>query len=119
MTLAVVTGAGRGIGRACALAFAARGVDLILVGRTPHDLDDVANLARAKNVAVRVIAADLESSEETERAARAIVALGTPDAVVHNAGIIERAPIEETSTQSWDRQLAVNTRAPFVMTREL
>src|SRR4029078_11366492 len=77
------------------------------------------DLARAKKVAVNAIAADLESTAETENAARAILALGTPDAVVHNAGIIERALVEETSTESWDRQLAVNARAPFVLTREL
>jgi len=119
MTLAVVTGAGRGIGRETALALAARGIDLVLVGRTPWDLEQTAEQARLRNVVVHSAIADLESVSETESAARSILAVGVPDAVIHNAGIIERASVDETSTDSWDRQFAVNTRAPFVLTREL
>ena len=108
MTLAVVTGAGRGIGRSAALALAARGADLVLIGRTPDELGEVGALARTQHAVVHTLVADLASTSETEAAARSILAIGTPDAVVHNAAVIERASVEETTTASWERQFAVN-----------
>jgi len=121
VTRVLVTGTSRGIGRATAFAFAARGAELGLVGRDSAEQRETAELCR-KNGAARVLAlnADLNHLEEVERAAEDFLRqLGAPDAVVHNAGIAARTSVEETSLASWEEQLRVNLSAPFVLTRAL
>jgi len=118
MTLVVVTGASRGIGRATALRLAKRGVALSLVGRPSTEMDDTARLARESGVTVTVSPCDLGAPTDVERAAEEIrTAHGTPDAVIHNAGHIERGPVAEVSVAAWDRHMEVNVRGPFLLTR--
>ena len=119
MTLAVITGASRGIGRATALALAERGVDLVLVGRASAERAESARLATALGVEAHLVDADLGEPERLERVAAELTAWGTPDVLVNNAGLIERARVEDTSIASFDRQIAVNLRAPFLLTRGL
>lgn len=112
MTLAWLTGASRGIGYATALELARRNVELVLFGRSPE----------APNLPVRVSTApiDLANSEQLVNVCRAkLTELGTPDIVINNAGVIERAPVEQTSLESFQRQLTVNLTAPFIITREV
>jgi 3-oxoacyl-[acyl-carrier protein] reductase len=117
---AVVTGASRGIGRATVLALAERGVELALPGRHSQELADTARLAQVKGSRVRVFECDLLEAGQIHRAAREILSeLGTLDILVNNAGIIRRSAVERTTTESWDEQIAVNLRAPFLLTREL
>jgi 3-oxoacyl-[acyl-carrier protein] reductase len=120
MTSGVVTGASRGIGRATALALGRRGCDLTLLGRTSAELEVTASELRGLGRRAEVIPCDLRDAFEVERAARAVLATsGPPDFVVHNAATIHRAEVERTMTSLWDEQLAVNLRAPFLLTREL
>ncbi|MEO7094156.1 MAG: SDR family oxidoreductase [Polyangiales bacterium] len=117
---AVVTGAGRGIGRAIALALAGRGLDVALLGRTEPDLDDVARAILLAYPARRVLAlpCDVASSAAVEVAASRVVdALGVPLVVVNNAGVVHRASIEETSEDAWDHVVDVNLKGPFLVTR--
>lgn len=118
---ALVTGAGRGVGRAVALALAKRGLELALVGRpSPQHASTVAELAQLTGQKPFEVFADFQDAGALERAAQAIVnELGAPDVVVHNAGVVVRASIEQTSIAAWDEQLDVNLRAPFVLTRAL
>ena len=120
MTVVLVTGPSRGIGRATALLLAERGADLGLLGRPSAALDDTAAQARSSGRRVELVHCDLTAADQIEAAAeRALDTLGAPDAVVHNAGVIHRATIDETSTLAYDEQLAVNLRAPFLLTRAL
>lgn len=120
MTVAVVTGASRGIGRAVALALAARGCELSLIGRASPELEATAELTRATGARVELMPCDLRFAEQIERATGAtLAAFGPPEAVVNDAGTIRRAAIEQTSIEEWDEQLAVNLRAPFLVTRGL
>jgi 3-oxoacyl-[acyl-carrier protein] reductase len=120
VTLALVTGASRGIGRATALALAERGVELALLSRPSSELDETAELAARKAPSVRAIACDLAHPAQIASAASDLLeALGPPDAIVHNAGIVRRASVEETSLADWDEQIAVNLRAPFLLTQAL
>jgi len=114
VTRALVTGASRGIGRATALELARKGVELTVLGRPSAALDEV-----VKATGATAVACELTDPERVIAAAREALASGVPDVVIHNAGIIERATIEDTSLESFERQLAVNLRAPFVLTREL
>jgi 3-oxoacyl-[acyl-carrier protein] reductase len=119
VTRAVLTGPSRGIGRATALELARRGVDLWLVGRASPGLDAVAEQARQEGVRADTLVCDLALADQVERVGEALNAHGAPAAVIHNAAIIERGPIEDISVASWDRHLAVNLRAPFQLTRAL
>lgn len=118
MTTVLLSGASRGIGRATALALAARGADLGLIGRPSPALDATAELCRGSGVRVEIFGCDLARVDATQRAAHsALERLGAPDAVVSNAGVIHRARVEQTSPELFDEQLAVNLRAPFVLAR--
>jgi 3-oxoacyl-[acyl-carrier protein] reductase len=117
----LITGTSRGIGRAAALACAARGAELGLLGLASPDQRESADLCR-KAGAPRVIelVADAANSEDLERAAQNFLnAYGAPDAVIQNAGIAARTSVEDTTLASWDEHLRVNLTAPFVLTRAL
>lgn len=119
MTLAWLTGASRGIGRATAHLLARRGADLVLFGRPSPELDSIARKLTTVDTVVSVAEADLADADATVRACREQLARGVPDVVINNAGAIRRESIECTTTEDWDHQLAVNLRAPFVIVREV
>ncbi len=117
---ALVTGCRRGIGRAAALGLAAAGADIIGVSAALENDAGVGKDIRARGRqflgyrcdlfdrdAVHQLAADLEGMELR------------PDILINNAGTIARQPAAEHSDDLWDRVLAVNLSAPFVLTREL
>lgn len=119
--VALVTGAGRGVGRAVAIALAQRGFQMALLGRpSPQHAEGAALIAAATPHPLLEVFADFADAAALERVAAEVVAkLGAPAVVVHNAGVVVRARIEETSVVAWDEQLDVNLRAPFVLTRSL
>jgi 3-oxoacyl-[acyl-carrier protein] reductase len=119
VTLAVVTGASRGIGRATALEFAKRGVELILIGRPSAQQHETNQLARKAGAPkVHFVACDFADAGATERVAAAIASdLPAVDVLVNNAGMAPRVSLEETTDRAWDDTFAVNLRAPFLFTR--
>jgi NAD(P)-dependent dehydrogenase (short-subunit alcohol dehydrogenase family) len=113
----LVTGPSRGVGRATALALATRGVDVALLGRASAELERTQEEVAAR-VHAPLFACDLTLSDQIENAAREIqTKLGAPEAIIHNAGVVRRAAIEATDLSAYDEQLAVNLRAPFLLTR--
>jgi NAD(P)-dependent dehydrogenase (short-subunit alcohol dehydrogenase family) len=121
VALAVVTGAGTGIGRAIALEFARRGVDVALLGRTEGTLHATAAAARTSGVKTYVARADVSVDGQVTAAIRSLVAaLGVPQVVVNNAGVAGRkAWIEETSELEWDHVMGSNLKGVFLVTRTL
>ncbi len=118
MSYAVVTGASRGIGRAIAHALADRGIDAALLARDEKGLSEVERELRAKGTDPLVAPCDLASETSIANAAtRCLEKKGTPRILVHNGGIVVRNLIGETSTRDFDRVIAVNVRAPFLLTR--
>jgi 3-oxoacyl-[acyl-carrier protein] reductase len=121
VTRILITGASRGIGRATALACAARGAQLGLLGRASAEQRATAELC-LKLGAPRVLplTADASHAGDWERAAQEFLnSSGPPDAVIHNAGIASHTSIEDTSLSSWQEHLQVNLSAPFLLTRAL
>jgi NAD(P)-dependent dehydrogenase (short-subunit alcohol dehydrogenase family) len=110
--LALVTGAGRGIGRAIALALAAAGAELVLNSRTPAELDAVAAEIAARGGRARILAFDVTDSA---RARTAIAGLSRLDILVNNAGVNRPQPFLEVDDETLDRLIALNLKAAFVV----
>src|SRR5690625_4854571 len=89
---AIITGAGKGIGRSTALALAKEGVALGLIARTEADLQNVAEEAKAEGVQVSIATADVSKNEEVIAAVEHVTdELGSVDILINNAGKIGRA----------------------------
>lgn len=116
----IVTGASSGIGRALALALAKEGASLCLVGRDRSRLAEVADAARGTSPQVVACVTDL-AEEDAARTIRACAdaEFARVDLLVHAAGVIEQGTLREASPEALDRQLAVNARAPWALTRAL
>jgi 3-hydroxybutyrate dehydrogenase len=114
---AVVTGGGRGIGKAIALALAGAGAEVIVTGRNGEELAAV-----AAEIKGRVIIADLAVRGDGDRLAAELladVARGPIDILVNNAGIADSAALDKTTDAMWDRIMEINVTAPFRLTRAL
>lgn len=119
--IALVTGCNRGIGKAMALALAEAGADIIGVSATmPLSGSDVEQDVAALGRRFRAYACDL-SSREAIHAFLAQVTAENPviDILVNNAGTILRKPAAEHDDELWDKVLAVNLDAPFLISREI
>ena len=115
----LVTGAGRGIGRAIAIALGARGATVALAARSAAELDRVRGQVEAAGGKARAFVTDLEDANAPRALiASAVDAFGGLDILVNNAGVAISRPIAETTTEDWDRIMAVNARAPFLLCRE-
>jgi NAD(P)-dependent dehydrogenase (short-subunit alcohol dehydrogenase family) len=117
---ALVTGGGRGIGRAIALALAAEGLSVAVAARTIAQVSATAEAARALGVKALGVALDVTRPDSVTQAARHVAAtLGPVDVLVNNAGIAESAPFAKTDPEFWDRHLRVNVTGPYLLTREI
>ena len=117
---AMVTGAGRGLGRAIALGLAEAGADLALLGRHRATLESVAAEVEALGRRAVVIEADVTSGADQDRAVRtALESFGRLDILVNNAGATHRAPSEDFPEAEWDRVLAVNLKGPFQLIQKV
>jgi len=109
---ALVTGAGRGIGRACALALAEAGAEVWLMARSRGEIDAAAAEIRAAGGKAQAIACDVTNTDEMRKAIAAIPVL---DVLVNNAGGNIPEPFVEVSEAHLDRLLALNLRAAFLV----
>ena len=116
--IAVVPGAGRGIGRAIAVELARRGCDLALLGKTIESLALVSADVVAAGQRAVAIPCDVSKAEAVEQASvRVLADLGVPNVVVANAGVVHRAPVETMTESEWDDVLDVNLKGTFLVTR--
>jgi NAD(P)-dependent dehydrogenase (short-subunit alcohol dehydrogenase family) len=109
---ALVTGAGRGIGRAVALALAAAGAELVLVSRTARELHEAAGEIAGQGGRARVLPLDVTDSA---RVRDAVAGLGRLDILVNNAGVNRPQPFLEVDEETLDRLLTLNVRAAFLV----
>lgn len=112
--VAVVTGAGRGLGRHMALALSRYGSDLVICSRTISELEQVAEEAEGFGRKVMVRQADVTKVTETNRMVEeAEKSFGHLDILVNNAGINIPQWAEEVTEEAWDRVLDINLRGVF------
>lgn len=118
-TTAIVTGAGRGIGRSIALTFAREGADLAIASRTLSELETLAEEIREMGRRVLVQAADVSQKDDVRRLVdHTLAEFGRVDVLVNNAGtIIMPGDILGTTVEAWDSMMAINARSVFLCSK--
>lgn len=116
--IAVVTGAGRGIGRAIALELADRGCDVALLGRRQEALAAAAEEIVRRGRRAIAIPCDVARAADVDAAtSRVLVEFGVPRVVVSNAGVVHRTSVLDTTEEQWDEVLDVNLKGAFLVTQ--
>ena len=118
--VAIVTGAGSGIGRAVALALLEDGYAVALAGRRVNALRDTADRAAAAGAAALVVPTDVTSAESVGALfAKTVDAFGRVDVLFNNAGInVPAVPLDELTVEQWTSVVDTNLTGPFLCTRE-
>ena len=117
--VALVTGAGRGIGRASAIALAEGGADVVLAARTQEQLDEVAEQVRSVGRRAETVVFDVMELERLgELVDVAVERLGGLDIVVNNAGGSMPKPLLDTSVRSFERAITFNVTTAFELTKQ-
>lgn len=117
---AVVTGASKGIGTEICTVFADAGADIVAVGRDAPGLAEVVGGIEAAGRRGLAVEADMATVEgPREAAAKALEFFGTVDILVNCAGVALIDPLLEASVEDWDRTMAINLRAPFLLGQAL
>ena len=116
--IAIVTGAGKGIGRGIALGFAEAGADVVCAARTPADIDAVADAVRSRGRRALAVRTDVMRTEDLEALVRATLdAFGRVDVLVNNAGgTLPRAALQ-TSERFFETALRFNVTSAFLLSR--
>jgi NAD(P)-dependent dehydrogenase (short-subunit alcohol dehydrogenase family) len=115
---AIVTGGGRGIGQATALAFAAEGADVLVLGRTVADLADTVAQITADGGQAWLLPCDVtDDAQVDEAAAQAAARWGHIDVLVNNAGIDDDTPFLEIDRARWRAVIDTNLTGVFLMSQ--
>jgi NAD(P)-dependent dehydrogenase (short-subunit alcohol dehydrogenase family) len=114
--VALVTGAGSGIGKATALALAAEGASVVAMSRTAEEVEaTAAEIEKAGGTAIAATADITEDAEMKDLVAKAVKRFGRLDIVIANAGINGVwAPIETLTPEEWDQTISVNLRGTYM-----
>jgi NADP-dependent 3-hydroxy acid dehydrogenase YdfG len=118
--VAVVTGASRGIGRACALALAEEGAHVVITARNADELGTLAQEITAKGSRALVVAGDGSQRDTVDRLLHETqAAFGAADILVNNAGVGKFGMLADLSLDEYDWMMNVNMRATFLATKAL
>lgn len=117
--IALITGAGRGIGRAIALAYAKEGAKLALAARTRRDLDQTAQQAQALGASTCIVPVDVSDPTQVENLVRPTVAqFATIDILVNNAGMAGPVgPVQDNDVTAWIQTIQVNLIGTYLCCR--
>lgn len=116
--IAIVTGAGRGIGKEIALTLASAGANIVLVDVDEKTLEETSKEISAKGVKTFTAKIDVSNALETEKLADQVIEkFGTIDILVNNAGITRDNLIMRMKEEEWDKVLAINLKGTFNFTK--
>ncbi|MBW4361694.1 3-ketoacyl-ACP reductase [Flavobacterium taihuense] len=117
---ALITGAGKGIGKSVAIALAKEGVNVILLARTQSDIDEVAKQASTFGVKSLAITADVANINSVNSAVeKALAEFKTIDILINNAGIAAFGNFLELEPTAWERIIQVNLMGTYYVTRAI
>jgi 3-oxoacyl-[acyl-carrier protein] reductase len=118
--VAIVTGAGRGIGKAVSLSLAQAGCRVVLAARTRQQIEAVQEEIRAKGGHALAVPTDLTLDDDIERLVETSQTnCGMVDILINNAGWGKRAPVASANVTDWDRTFRLNLRAPMMLAKAL
>ena len=116
--VAIVTGAGRGLGRRMAEALSGAGASVTVAARSAAELSDLASELEARNRSALACPTDITDEDAVEAMVAATVErFGRVDVLVNNGGIVATTPLVDQSVEEWDRVIATNLRGTFLATR--
>jgi len=116
--IAVITGAGRGIGKGIALKFAAEGADIVSISRTAENAENVAKEVRGMGRRAWAFSVDVADAGSVTTAADKIIAeIGRVDILVNNAGVTRDGLLMRMSEEDWDVVLNTNLKGAFLFTK--
>lgn len=116
--VAIVTGAGRGLGREMAKALISEGAAVTAAARSRGELETLARQAVASGGRVMACPTDVKDERSVDRMVEATIeAFGRVDIVVNNSGIVDSAPLLEQPVDQWDRVVGTNLRGTYLVTR--
>ena len=117
--VAIITGAGQGVGRATAQLFAREGARVVIFSRTPSHLDETVTAIRDAGGDVLAIQGDVAQEEDVQKLFQQVRdTYGHLDILINCAGIVAVRPFVEMDTATWDQVLGVNLRGTFLCCRE-
>jgi NAD(P)-dependent dehydrogenase (short-subunit alcohol dehydrogenase family) len=114
----LVTGSGRGFGRAMALAYAIEGASVVAVARTISELKDLKNVVKNHGGDCHILSIDLSKIEDMVRLRDTVDCVyGRLDVLVNNAATFAFKVFDDVTIDDWEKTMAVNLRAPFVLSK--
>ena len=115
---AIVTGGGRGIGRAICLALAREGADIVIVSRTGKEIRETARMVEKEGRRALAVRTDIRKEEEVvNMISKAVNVFGRIDILVNNAGVAYRKYLVDTSTEEYDEIMDTNVKGMFFCTK--
>lgn len=116
--IAIITGGGRGIGRATAIAFANEGANIVLAARTEKEINAVAEEVKELGSSAIAIQTDVQQKSEVDTLVRSTLnTFGKVDILVNNAGVAIHNPIPKIREEDWDFTMSVNLKGVFLCTQ--
>jgi 3-oxoacyl-[acyl-carrier protein] reductase len=117
--VAIVTGAGRGIGKAISLAMAKEAATVVLAARAIDKMNETAKLVTATGGKAQIIPTELTDERSIKNLVKATgERFGRLDILINNAGVTHSAKLDQTLTEDYDHCMSINARAPFILCRE-
>ncbi|NIK76132.1 3-oxoacyl-[acyl-carrier protein] reductase [Paenibacillus castaneae] len=117
--VAIISGAGTGLGRAASLSFAMEGADVVLLGRRKDKLEETALVVKERTGKDSLILqTDVSNEPQVQKAIEAAIAhFGRIDIIMNNAAILEQGTVHELSSEEWQNQISINLTGPFLLTK--
>ncbi len=113
----MITGAGKGIGRATAEAIAQAGAHVVVAARTAIQVEDVAASIRKNGGAATAVAADVGRAADVERLYQVAARVGPPTVLVCAAAVLHKVAFDKTSLETWDETIRINLTGAFLCCR--